>query len=149
MHKYVMTLNLNALGFEQTEEYSWSAQPPFNPVAILKLYIFGYQNKIGSSRSLEKMTRTYLEVQWLLGSLDECQDDIRYSQEQSDGLAELTLWLWPNESGDQFGLPIFNIFPSQNCKLSQLTSIIKYWVGNFAYINVIISGLEEKHEVRS
>jgi len=62
---FVQTLELDALGFEHAGARSGSGQPPFDPEVLLKLYIYGYQNKVRSSRGLEKTTRRNVEVMWL------------------------------------------------------------------------------------
>ena len=65
---FVDALDLNALGFGHTETWSGAGQPPFDPALLLKLYLYGYQNGLRSSRTLEAATRRNLEVIWL------CQD---------------------------------------------------------------------------
>ena len=65
---FVEGLDLGALGFEVKAEQAAGA-PPYDPKALLKLYIYGYLNRIRSSRELEKATRRNLEVIWLLGRL--------------------------------------------------------------------------------
>ena len=42
----------------------------FNPKDLLKLYLYGYRNKIRSSRKLENLCKVNLEVKWLLGGLE-------------------------------------------------------------------------------
>jgi len=44
-------------------------RPGYNPKDLLKLYIYGYMNKITSSRNLEKATQTNIEVMWLMRGL--------------------------------------------------------------------------------
>src|SRR5687768_1051664 len=44
-------------------------QPGYNPALHLKLYIYGYLNRIQSSRRLERECQRNLEVMWLLGRL--------------------------------------------------------------------------------
>jgi len=61
----VQTLELDTLGFKHTGAWSGSGQPPFDPAVLLKLSIYGYQNKVRSSRGLEKTTRYHVEVMWL------------------------------------------------------------------------------------
>ena len=63
---YVDTLNLGSLGFKHTESGTIAGQPPYNPWAMLKLYLYGYQHGIRSSRKLEAETRRNLEVIWLV-----------------------------------------------------------------------------------
>lgn len=65
---FVEGLALGALGFELKAEAAPGA-PPYDPKAMLKLYVYGYLNRIRSSRELEKATRRNLEVIWLLGRL--------------------------------------------------------------------------------
>ena len=63
---YVDTLDLASLGFRHTETGRVAGQPPYNPWAMLKLYLYGYQHGIRSSRKLEAETRRNLEVIWLV-----------------------------------------------------------------------------------
>ncbi len=63
---YVETLNLEAMGFEYTRGELTLGQRPYPPSALLKLYIWGYLNRINSSRPLELETYRNLEVIWLL-----------------------------------------------------------------------------------
>ena len=67
---YVDTLHLAALGFAHTEPNPTAAgQPAFPPRALLKLYLYGYLNRVRSSRALEKECLRNLEVIWLLQGL--------------------------------------------------------------------------------
>src|SRR4051794_2359465 len=45
------------------------AGPSYHPSALLKLYIYGYLNRVQSSRRLEREAGRNLEVIWLLGRL--------------------------------------------------------------------------------
>lgn len=63
---YVDTLDLEELGFKHTQAIVTRGQPPYNPAAFLKLYLYGYINGIRSSRKLEAETRRNIEVIWLL-----------------------------------------------------------------------------------
>jgi len=52
---YADTLDLSALGFDLTAPNRTAAgQPPFPPEALLKLYLYGYINRLRSSRALER-----------------------------------------------------------------------------------------------
>ena len=62
---YVNTLKLNQLGFKLTEIDSGKGQPPYNPATLLKLYLYGYIERIRSSRRLESESLRNLEVMWL------------------------------------------------------------------------------------
>ena len=62
---FVGTLDLQALGFEHAEANCGAGQPAFDPVLLLKLYLYGYQHRVRSSRRLEAETQRNLEVIWL------------------------------------------------------------------------------------
>jgi transposase len=53
MDAFVEKLELEKLGFTHTVHKS-EGRPPYAPVVFLKLYLYGYLNKIRSSRKLEK-----------------------------------------------------------------------------------------------
>ena len=46
-----------------------NGHPPFSPTDLLKLYIYGYLNKIRSSRGLEKECKRNIELIWLMKGL--------------------------------------------------------------------------------
>lgn len=69
---YVDTLNLEDLEFKHTAFVVHSGQPPFNPVALLKLYLYGYIQHIRSSRKLACETQRNLEVIWLIRGNHPC-----------------------------------------------------------------------------
>ena len=62
---FVDTLDLQALGFRHTEEHCGAGQPAYDPGLLLKLYLYGYQHRVRSSRRLEVETHRNLEVIWL------------------------------------------------------------------------------------
>jgi len=63
---FVDALNLQDMGFESL---SSQGRPPYHPADLLKLYIYGYMNRMRSSRQLEKESHRNLEVIWLLKTL--------------------------------------------------------------------------------
>jgi len=65
---FVDALDLAALGFEGVEP-SATGRPSYHPSALLKLYIYGYLNRVQSSRRLEREAGRNVEVMWLLGRL--------------------------------------------------------------------------------
>ncbi len=65
---FVGTLDLQTLGFKHAEAACGAGQPAFDPALLLKLYLYGYQHRIRSSRRLEAETRRNLEVIWLCQS---------------------------------------------------------------------------------
>lgn len=73
---YVETLDLQALGFQNTGPGGQAGQPPFPPGALLKLYLYGYLNRLHSSRRLECETVRNLEVMWLIEGLHPCYKTI-------------------------------------------------------------------------
>lgn len=66
---YVDTLDLPALGFTNSEGALTPGQPAFDPGMLLKLYLYGYLNRVRSSRRLERECRRNLELMWLLAGL--------------------------------------------------------------------------------
>jgi len=66
--RYVDTSDLERLGFTRTQPAS-TGRPGYAPEPLVKLYIYGYQNTIRSSRKLEKECGRNLEVMWLTGGL--------------------------------------------------------------------------------
>jgi transposase len=65
---FVDKLHLQKLGFTKTVHCS-EGRPPYAPAVLLKLYLYGYLNKIRSSRKLEKECIRNIELQWLLENL--------------------------------------------------------------------------------
>jgi len=63
------TLDLEALGFTHTRGDLVPGQPAFDPATLLKLYLYGYLNRVRSSRRLERECRRNLELIWLLEGL--------------------------------------------------------------------------------
>jgi len=65
---FVDSLDLKELGFKHAE-LKPTGRSPYNPADLLKLYIYGYLNRIRSSRWLEKECRRNIELMWLLKKL--------------------------------------------------------------------------------
>ena len=63
---YVNTLDIQSLGVNYAQGVTQAGQPPYNPQAMLKLYLYGYLQGIRSSRKLESETQRNLEVIWLI-----------------------------------------------------------------------------------
>ena len=57
--------------------------PPYNPGDLLKLYLYGYLNRIRSSRKLEKECTRNIEVIWLLNQLRPRYRTIAYFREHN------------------------------------------------------------------
>ena len=65
---FVDALNIAELGFEGVEPAA-TGRPSYHPSSLLKLYIYGYLNRVQSSRRLEREAGRNVEVMWLLGRL--------------------------------------------------------------------------------
>lgn len=65
---FVDALDLAALGFDGVEPAA-TGRPSYHPSILLKLYIYGYLNRVQSSRRLEREAGRNVEVMWLLGRL--------------------------------------------------------------------------------
>lgn len=65
----VDTLDLAKLGFVNAEGGLAPGQPAFDPALLLKLYLYGYIQRVHSSRRLARECRRNLEVIWLLEGL--------------------------------------------------------------------------------
>jgi transposase len=65
---FVDQLDLHQLGFSRAVA-SPLGRPAYHPSDLLKLYIYGYLNRLRSSRLLERETRRNLELIWLRNPL--------------------------------------------------------------------------------
>ncbi len=65
---FVDELELRSLGFEG-DRPAETGRPGYHPGALLKIYIYGYLNRIQSSRRLERECSRNVELMWLTGRL--------------------------------------------------------------------------------
>src|ERR1700689_254627 len=65
---FVEELDLKELGFEGAVPAE-TGRPAYHPATLLKIYIYGYLNRIQSSRRLEREAQRNVEVVWLTGRL--------------------------------------------------------------------------------
>lgn len=65
---FVDELDLGRLGFSRVEPLA-TGRPSYHPSVLLKLYIYGYLNRVQSSRRLEREAGRNVEVMWLTGRL--------------------------------------------------------------------------------
>jgi transposase len=65
---FVDELNLVELGFERMQPAA-TGRPGYHPAMLLKLYIYGYLNRLQSSRRLEREAQRNVELMWLTGRL--------------------------------------------------------------------------------
>jgi transposase len=65
---FVDAIGLGELGFDGVVPEA-TGRPAYHPAVLLKLYIYGYLNRVQSSRRLEREAGRNVEVMWLLGRL--------------------------------------------------------------------------------
>lgn len=65
---FIDELDLAALGFAGIVP-EMTGRPSYHPATLLKIYLYGYLNRIPSSRRLERETQRNLELMWLTGRL--------------------------------------------------------------------------------
>lgn len=68
---FVDSLDLKRLGFIENGA-SDNGRPAYNPADLFKLYIYGYLNRVRTSRLLERECQRNIEVMWLLRGLQPC-----------------------------------------------------------------------------
>jgi transposase len=64
---FVNSLNLSDLG---VKELASEGRPPYDPKSLFKLYIYGSNNGIKSSRKLAKSCKVNIEVKWMIGGVE-------------------------------------------------------------------------------
>jgi len=65
---FVNKLDLKGLGFDRAEP-STTGRPGYQPATLLKIYVYGYLNRLQSSRRLERESHRNVELIWLTGRL--------------------------------------------------------------------------------
>jgi transposase len=65
---FIDELDLEALGFAGVVP-EVTGRPAYHPATLLKIYLYGYLNRIQSSRRLERETQRNIELMWLTGRL--------------------------------------------------------------------------------
>ncbi|WP_133512875.1 transposase [Candidatus Thiosymbion oneisti] len=84
---YVDLLDLEALGFTNTAGDLTPGQPAFAPGLLLKLYVYGYLNRVRSSRRLERECRRNLELSWLReGLVPSCRTSAEFRRVNGSAL---------------------------------------------------------------
>ena len=64
---FVNSLDLSEYG---VKEIASEGRPPYDPKSLYKLYIYGSDNGIKSSRKLAKSCKVNIEVRWMLGGVE-------------------------------------------------------------------------------
>jgi transposase len=65
---FIDELDLGAIGFGRVQPAS-TGRPAYHPSALLKIYLYGYLNRVQSSRRLEREAQRNIELMWLTGRL--------------------------------------------------------------------------------
>ena len=65
---FIEELDLAELGFDGVDAEA-TGRPSYHPSVLLKLYVYGYLNRVQSSRRLEREALRNIEVMWLTGRL--------------------------------------------------------------------------------
>ena len=68
---FIGELDLKALGFDGVEPEA-GGRPGYRPATLLKLYLYGYLNRIPSSRRLERETQRNIEVIAAITTVRKC-----------------------------------------------------------------------------
>src|SRR6266576_3873565 len=63
---FIDELNLAALGFSGMTPAA-TGRPAYHPSTLLKIYLYGYLNRVQSSRRLEREAQRNIELMWLTG----------------------------------------------------------------------------------
>jgi transposase len=93
---YISGLDMSALGFKYAQTKQ-TGRSPYDPAAMLKLYVYGYLNRVRSSRRLEAETQRNIEVMWLMEKLTPDDKTIcNFRKDNSEALkkafCEFSLW---------------------------------------------------------
>ncbi len=64
---FIDDLDISGLGFKT--EPSETGRPGYHPTTMLKIYVYGYLNRVQSSRRLEREAQRNVELMWLTGRL--------------------------------------------------------------------------------
>jgi transposase len=65
---FIDALNFEQLGFQGMNPKA-TGRPAYHPSIMLKLYVYGYLNRVQSTRRLERETGRNIELMWLLERL--------------------------------------------------------------------------------
>ena len=91
---FVEELDLTALGFEGATPAE-TGRPSYHPAVLLKIYIYGYLNRVQSSRRLERECQRNVELMWLTGRLApdfKTIADFRHDNAKESVMPAASLW---------------------------------------------------------
>ena len=84
---FIDNLDISGLGFRS--EPNETGRPAYHPTTMLKLYVYGYLNRVHSSRRLEREAQRNIELMWLIGRL---APTLRPSQTLGRAMAKPYAW---------------------------------------------------------
>jgi len=85
---FVGSLDLEAFGFKMKK--AEDGRPAYHPSVLLKLFIYGYLNRIRSSRALEKESKRNIELMWLLQKLSPDHNTIsNFRKDHADSIRKV------------------------------------------------------------
>ena len=86
---FVEVLEVDKMQFKHKGE-SKEGRPAYASVLLLKLFVYGYLNRVRSSRQLEKQCKINVELQWLLCGLRPCHQTINtFRKDNARGLLKI------------------------------------------------------------
>src|SRR6201984_1040514 len=80
---FVDGLDLDKLGFAGVQPLD-TGRPSYHPGVMLKLYIYGYLNRVPSSRRLERECQRNIEMIWLTGQCFRIADGLNTTTRRDD-----------------------------------------------------------------
>src|SRR5262244_1049615 len=72
---FIDELGLATLGFDGVVPET-TGRPAYHPATLLKIYLYGYLNRVQSSRRLEREAQRNIELMWLTGRLDKVRTEM-------------------------------------------------------------------------
>lgn len=89
--QFVEHLDLEAMGFRFPKgKQELGGRPAYHPGVLLKLYLYGYLNRIRSSRALERECQRNIELMWLLQGLVPDHNTIsNFRRDHAEGVREV------------------------------------------------------------
>src|ERR1700727_3176957 len=91
MDVFVDALDLAEMSFEGAEPAA-TGRPSYHPSVLLKLYIYGYLNRVQSSRRLEREAGRNVEVMWLMSRSCGCWGGLHLITRRSRTSAKTMAW---------------------------------------------------------
>ena len=98
---FIEVLDMKKLGFKYANP-KVTGRKAYNPSDMLKLYLYGYLNRVRSSRRLEAETKRNLEVMWLLKKMSPDDKTIsNFRKDNAKGIKQVfrEFSLWCNSQG--------------------------------------------------